>query len=342
MLGGCSPASTFHLFSAGGDSLSITNRSLCNGGSPRTRHAVHAALPRRTRRRSRRSRSASGVLLRRRPRDAGELTPPAAGRHRDPRSTCPREHGAMRVQADPIRRGAMRLTISGAGAGPRDVDVLDVTGRAVAPPSHGMNVPSGGGSLVWDGTTDSGARVPAGITSCACAATPVAPHAHRVAAVSAGVMGGLAASFRRRAFALAIAVAACLPRPRERADRAHGLLRHERPGERAGRARRRALRGRRVHAGRRRHGRGPSRGLDHRPAIRASRASRASCSRRKATAPAAGSSAASSRPWTASRARTCARARRPLGGLVEPRHERRGPRARAPRARSSSWAATSR
>lgn len=165
MLGGCSPASTFHLFSAGGDSLSITNSLLCNGGSltgPGTLYTL----------RFRASNTPQVTTLSIRFKEffsAGVLVTPvnATGCQVGigiPLDVPAREHGALRVQADPNPAwGSVRLTISGAGAGPRDVDVLDVTGRAVRHLSHGMNVPSGGGSLVWDGTTDSGARVPAGI-----------------------------------------------------------------------------------------------------------------------------------------------------------------------------------
>lgn len=165
MLGGCSPASTFHLFSAAGDSLSITNSLLCNGGSltgPGTLYTL----------RFRASNTPQVTALSVRFKEffsAGVLVTPvnATGCQVGigiPLDVPARESGSLRVQADPNPAwGSVRLTISGAGAGPRDVDVLDVSGRAVRHLSHGMNVPSGGGSLVWDGRTDSGARVPAGI-----------------------------------------------------------------------------------------------------------------------------------------------------------------------------------
>lgn len=165
MLGGCSPASTFHLFAAAGDSLSITNSLLCNGGSltgPGTLYTL----------RFRASNTPQVTSLSIRFKEffsAGILVTPVTATSCQvgigiPLDVPAREPGSLRVQADPNPAwGSVRLTISGTGSGPRDVDVLDVTGRAVRHLSRGMNVPSGGGSLVWDGTTDSGARVPAGI-----------------------------------------------------------------------------------------------------------------------------------------------------------------------------------
>lgn len=165
MLGGCAPASTFHLFSAAGDSLSVTHSLLCNGGSlsgPGTLYTL----------RFRASNTPQVTALSIRFKEffsAGVLVTPVSSTGCQvgigiPLDVPVRETGSLRVQADPNPAwGSVRLTISGAGPGPRDVDVLDVTGRAVRHLSRGVYVPSGGGSLVWDGTTDSGARVPAGI-----------------------------------------------------------------------------------------------------------------------------------------------------------------------------------
>ncbi len=165
MLGGCSPASTFHLFCAAGDSLCVTHSLLCNGGTltgPGTLYTL----------RFRASNTPQVTALSIRFKEffsAGVLVTPVSSTGCQvgigiPLDVPVRETGSLRVQADPNPAwGSVRLTIGGAGPGPRDVDVLDVTGRAVRHLARGMNMPSGGGSLVWDGTTDSGARVPAGI-----------------------------------------------------------------------------------------------------------------------------------------------------------------------------------
>lgn len=165
VLGGCVPASTFHLFSAAGDSLRITNSLLCNGGSitgPGTLYTL----------RFRASNTPQVTSLSVRFKEffsAGLLVTPVSASGCQvgigiPLDVPAREAGALRVQAEPNPAwGSVRLSISGTEAGPRDVDVLDVTGRAVRHLARGVTVPHGGSSLVWDGTTDSGARVPAGI-----------------------------------------------------------------------------------------------------------------------------------------------------------------------------------
>ncbi|MBI5168526.1 MAG: hypothetical protein HZA61_03465 [Candidatus Eisenbacteria bacterium] len=165
MLGGCAPASTFHLFTAGGDSLRVTNSLLCNGGSLTGPGNLYTL-------RFRASNTPQVTSLSVRFKEffsAGLLVTPVSATGCQvgigiPLDVPARESGALRVQAEPNPAwGSVRLTIGGDVAGPRDVDVLDVSGRAVRHLARGLNAPSGGTSLVWNGTTDSGARVPAGI-----------------------------------------------------------------------------------------------------------------------------------------------------------------------------------
>ncbi len=164
MLGGCSPASTFHLFVAGGDSLHVTNSLLCNGGSitgPGTLYTL----------RFRASNTPQVTSLSIRFKEffsAGLLVTPVSATGCQvgigiPLDVPARPAGAWRVQAKPNPAwGSVRLVIDGDTAAPRDVDVLDVSGRAVRRLARGSSALATS-SLVWDGTTDSGARVPAGI-----------------------------------------------------------------------------------------------------------------------------------------------------------------------------------
>lgn len=164
--GVCGPAcsgGTIHWFDAAGDSVTATVSMLCNGVSVTGPGAIYKL-------RFRASNTVQVTTLSIRGKeffDGGVLVTPVTS------TGCQvgigialgvpaRDAGTLRVQADPNPAfGAVRLTITGAGPGPREVDVLDVSGRTVRHLAGGPA--AAGSSLVWNGATDSGARAPAGI-----------------------------------------------------------------------------------------------------------------------------------------------------------------------------------
>ena len=163
--GGCSAAcgSTFHLFNAAGDSLSIVESLLCNGVALTGPGNVYTL-------RFRASNTPQVTLLSIRRKEffaAGLSVLPVSATGCQvgigvPLDVPGRAAGALRVQAEPNPAyGRVRLTISSDAAGDREVDVLDVTGRAERSLARGSAAATS--SLVWDGVSDGGERVRPGI-----------------------------------------------------------------------------------------------------------------------------------------------------------------------------------
>ncbi|MFN8587719.1 MAG: FlgD immunoglobulin-like domain containing protein [Candidatus Eisenbacteria bacterium] len=162
--GGCSAAcgSTFHLFSAAGDSLAITESLLCNGISltgPGTAYTL----------RFRASNTPQVTTLSIRRKEffaAGLLVTPVSSTNCQvgigiPLDVTPGPAAAWRVQADPNPAfGRVRLTVSGDGVTAPEVDILDVSGRAIRHLAGGNGTAR---SFEWNGVTDSGTRASAGL-----------------------------------------------------------------------------------------------------------------------------------------------------------------------------------
>jgi hypothetical protein len=167
MTGTCSSAcgATFHLFSAAGDSLVVSDGLLCDQlsllgpGQVYRFHFRAATTP-----------QVTALWLRRVEfYDAGLLVTPVTaagcivgiGVALDAGAPASGPSLAIRAQPNPCR-GRVQLTIADAGADEPDLRVVDVFGRTVRhlPPGRGG---AGVRRVEWDGRTDSGERAPAGV-----------------------------------------------------------------------------------------------------------------------------------------------------------------------------------
>ena len=166
MTGGCSAAcgNTFHVFSAAGDSLSVSNVLLCNGvllTGPGHLYKLrfHASnTPQITELIIRRTNFFNAGLYVTPVQKSGCVVgiginvgvegPPAAGT------------GGVRVEPNPSR-GRVAFVVDDAVSDVTAIEMLDLQGRIVrrlAPPS-----PGSGTSIAWDGLDAMGQRVPPGI-----------------------------------------------------------------------------------------------------------------------------------------------------------------------------------
>ncbi len=163
--GGCSAAcgSTFHQFTAAGDSLAIVESLLCNGVTL-TGPGIAYTL----RFRASNTPQVTTLSIRRKEFFAAGVAVVPVGA-----SGCqigigipldvPAESGrTLRIHAEPNPAyGRVRLAVTSDGAGEREVDILDVSGRAVRSLARGPAASTS--TLTWDGVADSGERVRPGI-----------------------------------------------------------------------------------------------------------------------------------------------------------------------------------
>ena len=167
MTGGCSSAcgTTFHVFSAAGDSLRTYDGLLCDqlsltgpGQVYRLRFQA-AATPQVTALSSVARRSTTRACSSRRCPWPGASS---ASAWRWTPATPPGGRGlAIRAQPNPCR-GRVQLTIMADGAAEPDLRVLDMLGRTIRRLPAGRTE-AGTRRVEWDGRTDSGARAPAGV-----------------------------------------------------------------------------------------------------------------------------------------------------------------------------------
>ena len=164
MTGACSAAcgTTFHVFSAAGDSLEVYDGLLCDQVSLTGPGQVYqlrfraAATPQVTALSLRPAAFYEAGLLVAPVTTAGCLVGIGMALDAPPPPAPP----ALAVRAWPNPcRGRVQLAIQAGGAGEVDLRVLDMQGRTV------RRLPAGTGarSVEWDGTTDAGARAPAGV-----------------------------------------------------------------------------------------------------------------------------------------------------------------------------------
>lgn len=163
--GGCSAAcgTTFHLFSAAGDSLEILESLLCDGVTltgPGTAYTLRFRASNTT--------QVTTLSIRRKECFAAGLPVVAVSATGCqvgigiPLDAPPRTEGALRVQAEPNPAyGRVLLSISSDGSEEREVDILDVSGRAVRALARGPAFATS--TLTWDGVADSGERVRPGV-----------------------------------------------------------------------------------------------------------------------------------------------------------------------------------
>jgi len=168
MTGGCSTAcgTTFHRFSAAGDSASITDILLCNQisltgpGQVYTLRFVASQTPQLTHVRIRRAQFYdAGLYVNPMITEDAQIvigTPVGVGEHGVPSPVT-----RLRAVPNP-GRGSMRFEIEASPSEGISIDVHDVSGRLVR---HLSRAGDGGTSrtLLWDGRDDSGARVPPGV-----------------------------------------------------------------------------------------------------------------------------------------------------------------------------------
>jgi hypothetical protein len=168
MTGACSVAcgNTFHMFSAAGDSLSITDILLCNGillpgpGQLYKLHFTASSTPQVTTVRIRRAEFYAG----------GTYVTPVQTQNAIigigvalsvPNGSTPR--GAPRVSAAPNpARGPTSIRVENSAGGDEELVVSDITGRAVRQLQRGA-FPPGARSVMWDGRDDRGNTMPAGV-----------------------------------------------------------------------------------------------------------------------------------------------------------------------------------
>jgi hypothetical protein len=167
MTGGCSAAcgNTFHIFSAGGDSLKVNDALLCDQISLTGPGQIY-----KLRFRTSATEQVTTLSFRRAAFfNAGLFVTPLTltgctvtiGTVVDVGPAAAASGFGIRAQPNPFR-GVVRLSVEADVAGEQDLRVIDLLGRTIRRLPAGR-LEAGTRHLEWDGRNESGARAPAGI-----------------------------------------------------------------------------------------------------------------------------------------------------------------------------------